>query len=209
MLSGYQMKVETEELPDSQVALSMEIEDERLDRAMELAYRHLAGHVNIAGFRRGKAPRSLVERVVGHEQMLEEALEHLLPEAYEEALQITQVRALTDPEFDVESMAPLKAKATVVVRPPVELGDYLAIQHEPKGAEVDDKEIEEVVEQLRDSHAEWVPAERPAGVGDRVAIDVVGRVEDEEIIRREDIEYVLEAERPDPVPGFADQLVGM
>jgi len=203
------MKVETQELPDSEVALSMEIEDERLEQAMDVAYKHLAGRVNIAGFRRGKAPRTLVERVVGHEALLEHALEHLLPEAYEEALQITQVRALTDPEFDVESMAPLKAKATVVVRPPVELGDYLAIQHEPKGAEVDDKEIEEVVEQLRDSHAEWVPAERPAGVGDRVAIDVVGRVEDEEIIRREDIEYVLEAERPDPVPGFADQLVGM
>src|SRR5437773_4549869 len=67
------MKVETQELPDSQVALSMEIEDERLERAMEAAYRHLASHVNIAGFRRGKAPRSLVERVVGHEALLEEA----------------------------------------------------------------------------------------------------------------------------------------
>ncbi len=203
------MKVETEELPDSQVALSMEIEDERLERAMEVAYRHLASHVNIAGFRRGKAPRSLVERVVGHEALLEEALEHLLPEAYEEARQIAQVTALTDPEFDVESMTPLKAKATVVVRPPIELGDYHAIQHEPKSSDVDTKEVDEVLDQLRDSHAEWVPAERAAALGDRVAIDVVGTVEDREIIRRDDIEYVLEAERPDPVPGFAEQLVGM
>ena len=203
------MKVETEELPDSQVALSMEIKDERLERAMELAYRHLAGHVNIAGFRRGKAPRSLVERVVGHEQMLEEALEHLLPEAYAEALQIAQVKALTDPEFDVESMSPLKAKATVVVRPPVELGDYQSIRHEPKSADVESSEIDAVLDQLRDSHAEYVPADRPAALGDQVVIDVVGTIEGREIIHRDDIEYVLEAERIDPVPGFAEQLVGM
>ena len=203
------MKVETQELPDSQVALSMEIEDERLERAMEAAYRRVAGRVNIAGFRRGKAPRSLVERVVGREALLEEALEHLLPEAYEEALQIAQVKALTDPEFDVESMTPLKAKATVVVPPPVELGDYLSIRHEPKAGDVDPKEVDEVLEQLRDSNAEWVPADRTAALGDRVAIDVVGTVEDREIIRREDIEYVLEADRQDPVPGFAEQLVGV
>src|SRR5438093_11102291 len=148
------MKVETEELPDSQVALSMEIEDERLERAMELAYRHLAGHVNIAGFRRGKAPRSLVERVVGHEQMLEEALEHLLPEAYAEALQIAQVKALTDPEFDVESMSPLKAKATVVVRPPVELGDYREIKKDHASTDVESSEVDDVLDQLRVDQAE-------------------------------------------------------
>ena len=203
------MKVETEELPDSQVALSMEIEDERLERAMDAAYRRVAGRVNIAGFRRGKAPRSLVERVVGRESLLEEALEHLLPEAYAEALQIAQVRALTDPEFDVQSMAPLKAKATVVVPPPVELGDYRAIHHEPKGTDVEAAEVDAVLDQLRDSHAEWVPADRAAAMGDRVAIDVVGTTDGKEFLRQDDVEYLLEEDNPMPVPGFAARLVGM
>ena len=203
------MKVETQELPDSQVALSMEIEDERLERAMDAAYRRVAGRVNIAGFRRGKAPRSLVERVVGRESLLEEALEHLLPEAYEEALQIAQVHALTDPEFDVESMTPLKAKATVVVPPPVQLGDYESIRHTPTGSEIEATEVDAVLDQLRDSHAEWVPVERAVAQGDRVAIDVVGTANEKEFLRQDDVEYLLEEDNPMPVPGFAAQLVGM
>ncbi len=203
------MKVETEELPDSQVALSMEIEDERLEQAMEAAYRRVAGRVNIAGFRRGKAPRSLVERVVGRESLMEEALEHLLPEAFEEAAQIAQIKALTEPEFDVESMTPLKAKAVVVVRPPVELGDYRSIHHDPKTADLDNLEVDKVLDQLRDDHAEWVPADRPVAMGDRVAIDVVGTAEDKQVLKRDDIEYLIEEDNPTPVPGFAAQLVGM
>src|SRR5687767_1288188 len=108
------MKVETQQLADSEVALSFEVEDARLERAMDAAYKRLAGRVNIAGFRRGKAPRQLVERVVGRESLIEEALNQLLPEVYQEALKETNVQALTAPEFDVESINPLKAKATVV-----------------------------------------------------------------------------------------------
>ncbi len=203
------MKVETQDLPDNEVALSMEIEDERLEHAMETAYRHLAGRVNIAGFRRGKAPRSLVERVVGREALLEEALEHLLPEVYQEALETSGVKALTDPEFDVESMTPLKAKATVVVRPPVELGDYQSIKKDPPSTDVESSEVDSVLQQLREEHAEWVPAERASAFGDRVAIDVVGTVEDRQAINGEDIEYLVEEDNPSPVPGFAAQLVGM
>jgi trigger factor len=203
------MKVETQELPDSQVALSMEIDDERLEQAVDAAYRRVAGRVNIAGFRKGKAPRSLVERVIGREALLEEALEHLLPEAYEEALRISQVRALTEPEFDVESMTPLKAKATVVVPPPVELGDYRSIRHTLAAVDVEPSEVEAVLDDLRDSHAEWVPTERAAAIGDRVAIDVVGAADGKPFLKQDDVEYLLDEDNPMPVPGFAAQLVGM
>src|SRR4051794_20513923 len=115
------MKVETEQLPDGEVALSFEVDNARVERAMDAAYRRVANRVDIAGFRRGKAPRQLVERMVGRESLLEEALNQLLPEAYEEALKETNVDAVTEPEFDVESLEPLRAKATVVVRPAVTL----------------------------------------------------------------------------------------
>src|SRR5581483_8243850 len=91
------MKIETQELPDSEVALTLAVEDERVERAMDAAYRRLAGRVNIAGFRKGKAPRALVERVVGRESLLEEALNTLLPEVYAEAVRDTNVRPLTEP----------------------------------------------------------------------------------------------------------------
>src|SRR5947208_12957651 len=138
------MKVETRELPDSEFEFSFEVEDARVERAMDAAYRRMASQVNISGFRRGKAPRPLVERVVGRESLLEEALNHLLPEVYEEALRETKVQALTEPHFDVEGLNPLRAKAVVVVQPPVELGDYHAIHRQQAPVEVSAEEVDAV-----------------------------------------------------------------
>src|SRR4051794_41054665 len=160
--AGWFMRVETEQLPDGEVALSFEVDDDRVERAMDAAYRRVANRVDIAGFRRGKAPRPLVERVIGREQLLQEALNQLLPEVYEEALRETNVQAMSEPEFDVESFTPLRAKATVIVEPPVQLGDYRAISKEPSPPTVSDEEIDVVLNQLRERHAEWVPRERPA-----------------------------------------------
>ncbi len=179
------MKVQTEDLPDSEVALSFEVEDDRVERAMDAAYRRMAGRVNIAGFRRGKAPRQLVERVVGRESLMEEALNHLLPEVFEEALRETSLEALTEPEFDVESLTPLRAKARVVVPPPVELGDYRAIHRDVTDVAIGEDEIDRVLQDLRERYAEWAPVERPAQVGDRVTIDVVGNEGEESVINQE------------------------
>jgi len=203
------MKVETQELPDSEVALSFEVEEARFERAMQDAYKRLSTQVNIAGFRRGKAPRALVERVVGRESLVEEALNHLLPEVYHEAIEETKVRALSDPEFDVESISPLKAKATVVVQPPVELGDYTGIHKEPEASSVTETDVTNVLDQLRESQAEWIPVEREANMGDRIAIDVLGTVGERTVLQNEDVEYVLNAESTAPLPGFAEQLVGI
>ncbi len=203
------MKVETQELPDSQVELSFEIEDDRVERAMHAAYKRLAGKVNISGFRRGKAPRALVERVLGREALLEEALNHLLPEVFDEAVSENNVKALTEPQFSVESVSPLKAKATVVVPPPVELGDYHAIDHPIPDAEVKDEEIVAVLDQLREAHAQWVPVERAAAIDDRLTMDVEGRAENERVFNQENVEFVLEAGSPNPMPGFSEALVGI
>jgi len=203
------MKVETEQLPDGEVALSFEVEDVRVERAMDAAYRRVANKVDIAGFRRGKAPRQLVERVVGRESLMEEALNTLLPEVYEEALRETSVDAVSEPEFDVESLTPLRAKATVIVRPTVELGDYRSISRDLPESVVTDEEINVVLDQLRERHAEWVPAERAAEVGDRVTMDITGTVEEETIISQDDVDYVLDPESNAPLPGFAEKLVGI
>jgi trigger factor len=203
------MKVETQELPDSEVELSFEIEDARVERALDAAYKRLAGRVNISGFRRGKAPRALVERVLGREALLEEALNHLLPEAYTEAAREANVRGLTDPEFNVESIEPLKAKATVVVPPPVELGDYQSIKKDLPETAVTQDEVDAVLNQLREAHAQWVPVERAAAFGDRVTIDVEGRAEGAQVFKQENVDYVLEEGSPNPMPGFAEALVGI
>jgi trigger factor len=203
------MKVDTEQLPDGEVALSFEVDDARVERAMDAAYRRVANRVDIAGFRRGKAPRQLVERMVGRESLLEEALNQLLPEVYEEAIKETNVDAVTEPEFDVESLEPLRAKATVVVRPMVTLGDYKAVSKDAPQPAISEEEIDTVLQGLRDRHAEWVPADRAAAEGDRVTMDVSGVVGDETIIDQDDVEYVIDPESKAPLPGFAEQLAGL
>jgi trigger factor len=203
------MKVETEQLPDGEVALSFEVEDARVERAMDAAYKRVANKVDISGFRRGKAPRQLVERVVGRESLMEEALNTLLPEVYEEALRESNVDAVSEPEFDVESFNPLRAKATVIVRPTVELGDYRSIARDLPEQVVSEDEINLVLDQLRERHVEWVPAERAAEVSDRVTMDITGTADEETIISQEDVDYVLDPESNAPLPGFAEKLVGI
>jgi trigger factor len=206
---GVRVKVETAELPDSEVALSLEIDDARLQRAMDGAYRRAAGRVNIAGFRRGKAPRALVERVVGREALLEEALGQVLPEAFSDAVEETQIRPVMEPEFDVESLSPLRAKATVVVEPSVTLGDYRGIRKELKAAEVDDASVDSAIDALRERHAQWVPVERAAQAGDLVTLTATGTAGGRQVFRREEVEYFLDAESNAPLPGFVEQIVGM
>lgn len=203
------MKIETEELPNSEVALSFEVEDARVERALEAAAKRVAQRINIPGFRRGKAPRTLIERTIGRESLMEEALDQLLPEVYREALKESQIRALTQPEFDVESTAPLKAKATVVVPPQVELGDYQSIQREPMKVEVDPEEVQKSLEQLRERHADWVAADKAAELGDRVIMQVVGKSGDESVVQDQEVDFLLEADLPIPVPGFSEAVVGI
>ncbi|HZT05427.1 MAG TPA: trigger factor [Chloroflexota bacterium] len=202
------MKVETEQLDQGEIALSFEVEDARVERAMDAAYRRVANRVDIAGFRRGKAPRPLVERVIGRESLMQEALNQLLPEVYEEALRETNIQAISEPEFDVESLSPFRAKATVLVQPNVALGAYESIKREPTSVTVSEDEIAGVLQQLRERHAEWVPTDQAAAAGDRVTIDVSGYANGEEVVSQEDVDYVLDLEGSTPIPGFAEKLVG-
>ncbi len=203
------MKVTASEIEGSQVVLDMEIEQERVDKAMERAYRHLASRVNVPGFRRGKAPRPLLERLVGRETLMNEALELLIPEAYEEAVRETGIEPVDQPKLDVVGAEPLSVKATVPVRPKVELGDYRAIRQSKETPEVTDEQVASTLENLRQSRAEWVPVERETQAGDLVTIDVRGRAEDETFLDSQGVHLVLESERQIIAPGVAEQMLGM
>src|SRR5919202_2743173 len=105
------VKVASTELPQRQVALDIEVEQERLDRAIDDAYRRLSGRVDVPGFRRGKAPRSMVERLLGQDRIVEEALDRLLPDVVTEAMQQENVEAWTRPRVESIEFDPLRVKA--------------------------------------------------------------------------------------------------
>ena len=117
------MGVTTERLPRSLVALEIEVDDERLEAQMDKAVRRLSQRVRIPGFRPGKAPRQVVERTLGRPALLQEALEELLPDVYNEAIESQDIQAIGQPEFDLKSTEPLVVSATVPVRPTIDLRD--------------------------------------------------------------------------------------
>jgi trigger factor len=206
------VKVSSTELPPRQVSLAIEVEDERYQRSLEEAYRRLAGRVDVPGFRRGKAPRSMVERVIGRDRIVEEALDRLVPDVVNEAIQQEGVEAYTRPRVESIDLDPLRVKATVPLAPRVELGDYKTQLRVPaEEPRIDPGQVDAVIERLRESYAQWVPVERAVQMGDRVAIDLRGVVTStgQQFLDSKDAEYVVDPEGPQPAPGFAEQLVGM
>jgi len=206
------VKVSSTELPPRQVSLAIEVEPERLDRAMDDAFRRLAGRVDVPGFRRGKAPRSMVERMVGRDRIVEEALDVLLPQVVTEAMEQEKVEPFTRPRVESIEFDPLRLKAVVGLAPKVELGEYKEQLHvENETANVDAAQVDSVVQRLRESYAQWAPVERAAQLGDRVGVDVRADVEGQErpLVDSKEAEYVVDSEGAQPAPGFAEQIVGM
>jgi len=203
------VKVAAQEIEHSQVVLDIEVEDERLERAVDQAYRRVVQRLNVPGFRKGKAPRALVERMVGREALVEDAVEHLVPEVVEAAVKEQELTMVARPTLEVVSTAPLQVKATVPVQPKVELGDYHSLKIEAKPADIQEEQVDQVVSRLQESNATWEPVERPVEMGDRVAIDVSGKAGETIVVDSKDAEYIVDAERPQPADGFADALVGM
>ncbi len=206
------MKVSSTELPPRQVSLAIEVEQERLDRAMDDAFRRLAGRVDVPGFRRGKAPRSMVERMIGRERIVEEALDRLVPEVVTEAIEQEKVEPYTRPRVESIEFDPLRLKAVVGLAPKVELGDYKGDLHvPPEDAKVEDEQVDTVIQRLRDSYAQWAPVERAVKLGDRVGLDLHAVVEGQEkaLLDSKEAEYVVDPDGAQPAPGFAEQLIGL
>ncbi|MXW36567.1 MAG: trigger factor family protein, partial [Chloroflexi bacterium] len=122
------MPVTAERLPRSLVSMEIEVEDERLEGALDKAVRKLSQQVRIPGFRPGKAPRHIVENLVGRPALLQEAIEDILPGLYSEALEEQEIDAIGDPEIDLKSTEPLVVTAMIPVRPPDDFGEYQSLR---------------------------------------------------------------------------------
>ena len=203
------MKASWERIENSQVVLNVEAEPDDVEPALERAYRHLVNRVDMPGFRRGKAPRAMLERYLGKEALLDEAVQHLVPQLYTRALEEQGIDAIAEPEIDITQNDPLIFKATVPVRPTVELGDYHQIRVEPEPVEVAEEEVDRAIEQIRYQHAPWQPVERPVQFGDLVTMDVEGSVDDKPVLNEKGLEYLVVKDSPSPVPGFPEQLEGL
>ena len=200
----------TERLPRSLVAIQIEVEPERIEASLDRAARRMAQQVRIPGFRPGKAPRNVVERTVGRPALLQEALDELLPEVYNEVIESEELDPIDQPEFDLESMEPLVVKAQVPVRPTVTLEDYLSLRAPKPAIEVDEKDIEVALTGLRRRFATLEPVERAVEWGDTVRADVTVLVDGQlEPHTEEDAEFRVDPDLVVSLPGFLERLVGL
>ena len=203
------MKVTREKEEDCQVFLRIELDKLEVEKSLKQSYRRLVQRASIPGFRQGKAPREVLERHIGKEGLLEDALNSLLPEAYEQALKEEQIEAIANPKVDIVQTEPVVFTAVVPLKPTIELGDYRSIKLKPEKVEVTKEEIDTVIEQLRRQNGTWEPVERPVAFDDLVTMDVESQVEDKPFINQPGAQYQVMPNQPSPAPGFADQLAGM
>ncbi|MFO7951953.1 MAG: trigger factor [Bacillota bacterium] len=202
-----------EKVEDNKIKLEIEVDAAEVDSALEKAYRKVVKKVNLPGFRKGKVPRKLLEARFGPEVLHEEALEELVPPAYEKALEEADINPINQPEFDlvqVEEGKPLIFNAIVEVLPEVDLGEYKGLEAEKEEVEVDDVQVDHHIYMLREQNARLVPREdRPAQHGDLLLIDFKGYVDGESFEGGEAEDYSLELGSQSFIPGFEEQLIGV
>lgn len=203
------MKVTLERLPESRISLDIEVEPERVEQSLNVAYKRLAPQVRVPGFRPGKAPRPMIERHIGRQRLMSEALDDLVPKVYNEAIETEDVDAIAQPELESVELEPVRLKFTVPVRPTVDPGDYKAVRVEKKPVEVTDEQVDEQIEMLRRRHATQVPVDRPVQWGDVLIADVKGEVEGEEFAKDENAEFPLREGATLLVAGLAEAFLGM
>ncbi len=203
------MKVITENLGNCQISLNVEAEASELDKSLDEAYRHLVNEISIPGFRKGKAPRAVLVQHIGKKNLLEEALEHLIPQLYKQAIESQKLDPIAGPQIEITQTEPVIFKAIVSLKPEVKLGDYHGIKLEPSTEiKIAKKEITAAMEQFRERQGAWVPADRPTEMGDLVTINIHADVDEKPWLKHKGILYEMDKDSRSPVPGFASHLQG-
>lgn len=209
------MKVTTEPRDNRQVALTIEVEPERVEAALNKAAKSIAGKANIPGFRKGKAPRSVIEQMFGKGALLEEAIDDLGQQVYKEALDQESIEPYGPGQLENVQNDPFVLKMVVPLPPTMELGDYRSLRVPFETPEVEDHEIDHQLEHLRERHAIVEPVDEgtAAGWGHLVTLDITSTVEGKPFFSRQDASVALEKEHLDDevtvLPGFEDQILGM
>jgi len=203
------LKVTKEKVENCQAYLTVEIEPSEMEEPMDSSYKRLAKKTNIPGFRKGKAPRTILEQYIGKESILEDDLKHLIPQAYEQAIKEQEIEPFAQPEVEITQADPVIFKAVVPLAPTVELGDYQSIRVEPDPVEVTEENVNEVIEELRHQNATWEPVDRPLAFDDLATIDINGKVDEKPYVQKVGMQYQVLKDAASPAPGFVEQIVGM
>jgi trigger factor len=203
------VKVNLDKTENRLAYLTIEMEQAEVDEGLNKAYNRLVKKANIPGFRKGKTPRSIIEQFLGKEALLEDAVEHMAPGAYEKAVQEQELKPIARPDIQLEKTEPVTYKVVVPLEPVVKLGDYHQIKMSPESIELKEEDVNSTLEHLRQQHGIWEPVERQVNSRDLINLDIESSVDETPYINQEDAQFEVQKESEFPVKGFAEELIGM
>ena len=203
------MIVTKESVSPTEVTLHVSMASEDEEPFIGRSYRRLVSRIQIPGFRRGKAPRSIVERHLGRPALVQEALEFMIPETLDQVLKDEDLQAFVEPELELLEMEPISFNAVVALEPVVDLGDFRTIRLEREAVDVTEAQIEEAIEQLRFEAGPWEPVDRPVQFGDLLNLNVSGTIQGEQAINDQGVDFIPQQDHQFPMPGFSIYLEGM
>lgn len=206
------MSLQVEKLEKNMAKLTIETAVEEFEKAIEKAYQKQKSKISIPGFRKGKVPRQMVERMYGKEVFFEEAANILIPDAYDKALDECEEEIVSSPTIEVtqiEAGKPFVFTATVALKPEVKLGKYKGVKIDKIETEVTDEEVDAQLERERENNARNITVEdRPVEDGDMTTLDFEGFVDGEAFDGGKGENYPLTIGSGAFIPGFEEQLVG-
>ena len=206
------MSLQVEKLEKSMAKLTITVEAAKFDAAVDSAYQKNKGKIALPGFRKGKAPRAMIEKMYGTGVFYEDAANELIPKAYETAAKESDLEIVAQPEIEVTQMekgTDFIFTATVAIKPEVTLGDYKGIEVEKKEAEVSEEEITAEIDKAREANSRLITIEdRATEDGDTVIIDFDGYVDGKQFEGGYAEDYTLVLGSHSFIDNFEDQLVG-
>ena len=206
------MSVQVEKLENNMAKLTIEVSSEEFEKAIAKAYKKNKNKISMPGFRKGKAPRAMIEKMYGKGVFYEDAANSIIPDAYADAAKESELEIVAQPEIDVtqiESGKPFIFTATVALKPEVTLGEYKGIEVEKKEVEVTDEEVDTEINRVRESNARMIDIDdRAAQDGDTVVIDFDGYVDGKQFEGGKAEDYSLVLGSHSFIDNFEEQLEG-
>lgn len=206
------MSVQVEKLEKNMAKLVIEVPAEEFEKALDEAYKKSRNKIAMPGFRKGKAPRKMIEKMYGASVFYEDAANIIIPDAYENAAKESGLEIVSQPEIEVEQIekgTPFIFAATVAVKPEITLGDYKGIEIEKKTAEVTDEEVDTEISRVRENNSRMITVDdRATQEGDTVIIDFDGYVDGEQFEGGKAEDYSLVLGSHTFIDNFEEQLIG-
>ena len=189
--------------------LTVKAEEADMETYMEKIYQRLLKRIEVPGFNRGTAPRDVLERNVGRDRMVEEAIKEMVPAAHSQAIKEYSFQTEMQPIVKILQKEPAVFEMVVPLKPIVELGDYHSIKVEPDSLEIKEEEVDEVLEGLRVQFAKHDMVDRPVQEGDLITIDIEGIVLESPILSKKGVKFQVSPEFANDIPGLYKKMIGI